>query len=232
MPSIDRLPARVLLVEDDALLAGLVQRHLTDSGFDVSWVADSTAATDHLQHQPVDLVVLDIMLPGEDGLSFCRRLRRERDVGIILVTARGEEADRVLGLELGADDYLPKPFSLWELEARLKALLRRCRRLEPPAVRRVGPVSVDTGLRQVTVNDRPVALTRSEFDLLERLTRQPGRVCSRDELLGCIQGGRSEALDRAVDTHISNLRHKIETDPAAPALLQTVWGVGYRFDPP
>ena len=172
------------------------------------------------------------MLPGVDGLTLCRRLRKDYDLGIVMVTARGEEADRIRGLELGADDYLPKPFSLWELEARLRAVLRRYggKASGSKTLRRAGPLTLDLAGRCVRRGETVLDLTRSEFDLLARLTAEPGRVFSRDQLLESIQGGDTDAFDRAVDTHISNLRRKIGDDPRAPRLLRTVWGVGYRFE--
>lgn len=223
----------VLIVEDDAVLAPLVVRHLSDSGFDVRWEANGAAAFDQVQDNPPNVVVLDLMLPGEDGLSLCRRLRNAFDIGIVMVTARGEEADRIRGLELGADDYLPKPFSLWELEARLRAVLRRYGGVQSTGTsdqRSVGPLTFDLASRTVRLNGRSIDLTRSEFDILARLTADPGRVFNRDQLLESVQGGETEAFDRAIDTHISNLRRKIGDDPRAPRLLKTVWGVGYRFE--
>jgi DNA-binding response OmpR family regulator len=224
--------ARLLLIEDDAVLAPLVVRHMTDSGYAVAWAADAIAAYALLERERPDLVVLDVMLPGEDGLSLCRRIRRHHDVAIIMVTARGQESDRILGLEIGADDYLAKPFSLWELEARIKAVLRRYARSIPRAgnVRTVGPFVIDVAQRRVAIDGRAIELTRSEFDLFDRLTSDPGRVFTRESLLECVLGGETGAWDRAIDTHVSNLRRKIECDPKAPRYLKTVWGVGYRFD--
>ena len=228
------MAAKVLLIEDDAALAPLVARHLGDSGFEVAWAADAIAAEPHLADPALDLVVLDLMLPGEDGLSLCRRLRRTRDIGIVMVTARGEEADRIRGLELGADDYLPKPFSLWELEARLKAVLRRYAkgRDAGSAVRELGPFRIDLDARSRARDGRPIDLTRSEFDILARLIAAPGKVFSREELREAVQGGETDAFDRAVDTHVSNLRRKLGDDPRNPAFVKTVWGVGYRFEAP
>jgi two-component system phosphate regulon response regulator OmpR len=230
----DAALARVLLIEDDAMLAPLVVRHLVDSGFAVDWVSEGTAARQRLAKADVDLVILDIMLPGEDGLSLCRRIRKDANVAIIMVTARGQESDRIMGLELGADDYLPKPFSLWELEARMKAVLRRCSRNTPQAssIRVIGPLLIDPEQRTLAIGEQRIDLTRSEFDMLLRLTSEPGRVFSREHLLASVQGGDTDAFDRAVDTHISNLRRKIEPDPKAPRYLKTVWGIGYRFDLP
>jgi DNA-binding response OmpR family regulator len=225
---------KVMLVEDDAVLGPLVVRHLSDSGFAVDWRTDGKAAYEAALAFPPDLMVLDLMLPGEDGLSLCRRLRKAHDFAIIIVTARGQESDRILGLELGADDYLPKPFSLWELEARMKAVLRRYHRdtTTQSAVRTIGPLCIDLERRTASVGGRTVELTRSEFDILARLTAELGRVFSRDQLLECVQGGAGDSFDRAIDTHVSNLRRKIGDDPRSPRLLKTVWGVGYRFECP
>ncbi|MDP8985741.1 MAG: response regulator transcription factor [Pseudomonadota bacterium] len=224
----------ILLVEDDDQLAPLVVRHLTDSGFAVAWVGDGEAAWRRLSEGGVALIVLDVMLPGEDGLSLCRRLRRQFDVAIIMVTARGQESDRILGLDLGADDYVPKPFSLWELEARIKAVLRRYGRSTSAASAAfaTGPLTLDPRHRTALLDGRRVDLTRSEFDMLAMLAREPGRVFSREQMLECVRGGDTEAFDRAVDTHVSNLRRKIERDPKSPTLLKTVWGIGYRFEAP
>jgi len=227
-------PARLLLIEDDAALAPLVRRHLVDSGFEVEWAAEAESAWRALGGARIDLVVLDLMLPGEDGLSLCRRIRREHDCGIVMVTARGQESDRILGLELGADDYLPKPFSLWELEARIKAVLRRCARSDGTAdpVRVMGPFRLDPGARVLTLNDQPIELTRTEFDLFARLSAEPGRAFTREQLLESVQRGETDAFDRTVDTHLSNLRRKIGDDSRTPTYLKTVWGVGYRFELP
>ncbi len=225
----------VLLVEDDERLAPLVERHLRDSGFTPFWVKNAADAMDALSRGNVDIAILDIMLPGEDGLSLCRRIRRDYDIGIIMVTARGEEADRIMGLGIGADDYLPKPFSLWELEARIRAVLRRAAPKAARSVRAIrdlGSVVVDLDQRSVLLDGKPVDLTRSEFDLLAQLSAEPGIVFTRERLLETVQGGESDAFDRAVDTHISNLRRKIEADSKNPRYIKTVWGVGYRFEIP
>jgi two-component system phosphate regulon response regulator OmpR len=221
--------ASLLLVEDDDVLAPLVVRHLEESGFSITWAPDAEAAWKHLESHSVDLAILDIMLPGEDGLSLCRRVRKHyAATAIIMVTARGEEADRIRGLDLGADDYLPKPLSLWELEARIKAVLRRSG--AKPATIPDGPLQIDAAQRTASFNGQALDLTRTEFDLLAKFAAEPGRVFSRDLLLDCVKGGESDAFDRAIDTHISNLRKKIGDDPKSPAHLKTVWGVGYRFE--
>ena len=220
--------ATLLLVEDDDVLAPLVVGHLEESGFSITWAMDGKTAWEHLESHPGDLAILDIMLPGEDGLSLCRRLRKRfASTAIIMVTARGEESDRILGLDLGADDYLPKPFSLWELEARIKAVLRRSGAKPAPFA---GPLLIDCERRTASFHGQALDLTRTEFDLLAKFAAEPGRVFSRDLLLDCVKGGESDAFDRAIDTHISNLRKKIGDDPRSPAHLKTVWGVGYRFE--
>ena len=222
--------ASLLLVEDDDGLAPLVVRHLEESGFALHWAADGEAAWKHLENHPVDLAILDIMLPGEDGLSLCRRLRKRfAATAIIMVTARGQESDRILGLDLGADDYLAKPFSLWELEARIKAVLRRAG--AKPAANENGSLKIDAVQRTASFHGQALDLTRTEFDLLAKFAAEPGRVFTRDLLLDCVKGGESDAFDRAIDTHISNLRRKLGDDPRSPAHLKTVWGVGYRFEP-
>lgn len=220
--------ASLLLVEDDDVLAPLVVSHLGESGFSIRSAPDGKAAWEHLESHPVDLAILDIMLPGEDGLSLCRRVRKRFPAtAIIMVTARGEESDRILGLDLGADDYLPKPFSLWELEARIKAVLRRSGSRTAPLD---GPLQIDLDRRTASFHGQTLDLTRTEFDLLAKFAAEPGRVFSRDLLLDCVKGGESDAYDRAIDTHISNLRRKIGDDPRSPAHLKTVWGIGYRLE--
>jgi len=208
----------------------VVGDYLRSAGFSVTTAADGEAAIAWARARPPDLVVLDLGLPGLDGLDVARELRRASPVPIIMVTARGEETDRVLGLELGADDYLVKPFSPRELLARVRAVLRRT---EGPQTERdrfvAGDVTVDTSRRQVTVGDRVVELTATEFDLLVELARQPGRVFTRGQLLGAIHGVVVESYERAVDAHIKNIRRKLEPDPHRPRYLLTVHGVGYRF---
>jgi len=229
---VDRSATNILIIEDDDILGALVQRHLQESDFAAEWAQTAGDGWSRLQNQSYDVVVLDIMLPDEDGLSLCRRIRKTSEVPIIMVTAKGETSDRIHGLEIGADDYLPKPFSLWELEARINAILRRAKKTDPEIEqkRNLGKLIVDLDAHVVELSGISIELTRSEFDLLERLTSRPGAVFSREQLLDCIKGGETDAFDRAVDTHISNLRKKIETDPAAPTFIKTVWGMGYKFE--
>jgi DNA-binding response OmpR family regulator len=221
---------RVLVVDDEPKIVEVVGDYLRNAGFSVTTAADGEGAIASARARPPDLVVLDLGLPGLDGLDVARDLRRASPVPIIMLTARREEADRVLGLELGADDYLVKPFSPRELLARVRAVLRRT---EGPQVERerfvAGDVTVDTGRRQVTVDDRLVDLTATEFDLLVELARQPGRVFTRAQLLGALHGVVVESYERTVDAHIKNIRRKLEPDPRRPRYLLTVHSVGYRF---
>jgi len=226
------MTTEILLVEDDRKLATLVRRFLEDHEFVVTAAVDGDQGWQEIQRRSFDLVVLDLMLPGRDGLTLCRQIREAGGSGILILTAKGSQADRVLGLELGADDYLTKPFGLPELLARVRAILRRVRpgkEAAPKGTRAVGPFRIDRQCRTVLRAGTSIDLTRSEFDILDRLSRNPGRVFRRDELLEQIRGGSTDAFDRAVDSHVSNLRAKIEEDPRHPAFIQTVWGVGYRW---
>ncbi|HZA75302.1 MAG TPA: response regulator transcription factor [Acidimicrobiales bacterium] len=220
----------VLVVDDEPKIVEVVGDYLRSAGFSVTTAADGEGAVASARARPPDLVLLDLGLPGLDGLDVARELRRASPVPIIMLTARGEEADRVLGLELGADDYLVKPFSPRELLARVRAVLRRTEGLQTERERFVvGEVVVDTSRRQVTVGDRVVELTATEFDLLVELARQPGRVFTRAQLLGAIHGVVVESYERTVDAHIKNIRRKLEPDPHRPRYLLTVHSVGYRF---
>lgn len=226
------MSATILIVEDDKKLAPLVQRFLEDHHLEVVWAADGEHGWEEFETHRPDLVVLDLMLPGRDGLTLCRQIREAGDAGVLILTAKGDETDRIVGLELGADDYLTKPFSLPELLARIRAILRRSKRgreARAGTVRKVGEFAIDLGARSLKRNGAAIELTRSEFDILERLTRRPGQVLGRNELLESVRGGETEAFDRAVDHHISNLRGKLEADPKKPEFILTVWGVGYRW---
>jgi DNA-binding response OmpR family regulator len=221
----------ILVVDDEARIAKLVRDYLERAGFGVLTARDGETALTLARREQPDLIILDLMLPGVDGLDVCRRLRQESGVPIIMLTARVEEADRVVGLELGADDYVTKPFSPRELVARVRATLRRANgQVGPTAVIRAGDVELDTAALTATVAGEPVDLTPTEFHLLATLARQPGRIFSREQLLEAVHGVAFEGYDRSIDSHIKNIRRKIEPDPHQPRYIQTVYGVGYRFD--
>jgi len=225
------VPRRVLVVDDEAKIREVVRDYLSAAGFQVSAAPDGTTALESARAQPPDLVVLDLGLPDRDGLDVAQELRRHSSVPVIMLTARGDEIDRVLGLELGADDYLVKPFSPRELVARVRAVLRRSDAAadDRREVFTVGDVTVDAVRRRVVVAERAVELTATEFALVEALARQPGRVFTRSQLLEVIHGIAVESYERAIDAHVKNLRRKLEPDPHHPRYLLTVHGVGYRF---
>ena len=222
---------KVLVVEDEAKIARLVRDYLEHAGFEAVVVGDGETALASARRSTPDLVVLDLGLPDRDGLDVARALRRTSGVPIVMLTARGDEIDRVVGLELGADDYVVKPFSPKELVARVRAVLRRTQaaRAGGPEVLRVADVEVDLPRMRVAVAGRPVELTPTEFQLLATLARQPGRVFTRGQLLDAVHGVAFESYERAIDAHVKNLRRKIEPTPGHPRYLLTVHGVGYRF---
>jgi DNA-binding response OmpR family regulator len=220
----------ILVVDDEARIVKLVRDYLERAGFHVLIARDGEAAMQLARWEQPDLIVLDLMLPGIDGLDVCRRLRQESAVPIIMLTARVEEADRIVGLELGADDYVTKPFSPGELVARVRATLRRAKgQMGPATVLRAADVELDTDALEATVAGRPVDLTPTEFQVLATLVRQPGRIFSREQLLEAVHGIAFDGYDRSIDSHVKNLRRKIEPDPRQPRYIQTVYGVGYRF---
>ena len=224
------MAATVLVADDDRALLELMTMTLRKEGFRVVTADNGRTALRVARHEKPDLILLDIMMPEMDGYEFIRAYRRERDTPIILLTARLGESDKVVGLELGADDYVTKPFGMRELVARVRAVLRRASKEAPPAeVLRVADVTLDRGSHEVTVAGRPISLTPSEFDLLAVLMSAPGRVFSRAELLMQLQGVAFESVERTVDVHVRNLRIKIEPDPGNPCYIETVFGVGYRF---
>ncbi len=228
----DRRMTRLLMIDDDEKLVALMREYLESHGFEVAAAHDGNAGVEAALSTKPALVILDLMLPGIDGLEVCRRVRQSSRVPILMLTARGDETDRVVGLEMGADDYLPKPFSTRELLARIRAILRRSdgeADKETPSIVRAGPLVVDIGSRAVTVRGQPVDLTTAEFDLLHALASSAGRVLSRDQLLQRVHGEDWAAYDRSVDVHISRIRQKIEQDPRRPELLKTIRGVGYQF---
>jgi DNA-binding response OmpR family regulator len=228
-------PARVLIVEDDPTVADVVTRYLEREGFAVESVADGRDAVARADAHLPDIVVLDIMLPGLDGLEVCRRLRARAPIPLVMLTARGSEEDRVLGLDLGADDYVSKPFSPRELTARVKAVLRRAGsqldELDRGGSIEYDSLVIDLGAREARVRGELVTLTAREFDLLAFLARRPRQVFRRDELLERVWG-YTYGDTSTVTVHIRRLREKIEDDPSTPRRITTVWGVGYRFDPP
>ncbi len=222
----------ILVVDDEPQIVRLVRAYLEEAGFRVVVAHDGEQALYVARHEKPDLVVLDILMPKMDGLEFTRRIRSERNIAIIMLTARVEETERIVGLELGADDYVTKPFSPRELVARVRAVLRRTQAPpEPTHLLNAGPITIDRDTHTVTVAGRRVDLTPTEFGLLETLVTTPGRVFRRDELLEAVQGVAFAAYDRTVDVHIKNLRRKIEPDPSRPRYVLTVRGVGYRLNP-
>ena len=221
---------KVLVVDDEPEIVRLVRAYLERAGFAVVTAAEGREALAVFRHERPNLVVLDLNLPGMDGLDVCREMRRASDVPIIMLTARIEETDRLIGLELGADDYVVKPFSPREIVARVRAVLRRTEGTPVrPEVISAGGVRLDFTRRTASVNDRPLDLTTMEFDLLAALVEHPGQVFSRQELLDRVQGNAYEGYERTIDVHIKNLRIKLGDNPQNPQYIETVRGVGYRF---
>ncbi len=228
-------PARILLVDDEQSVQALLSYPLRKEGYDVVQATDGRQALERFDEQPFDLVVLDLMLPQIDGLEVCRRLRTRSSVPIIMLTAKSEEIDKVVGLELGADDYITKPFSMREFSSRIKAALRRVEMSRPSetapdeAPLEVGDLRIDFPKRVVRARGHDAQLTYVEFEILSALARSPGRVFTRDMLLQRIWGDSAYRDPRTIDVHIRHLREKIERDPKDPEFLITVRGVGYRF---
>jgi DNA-binding response OmpR family regulator len=224
------MPKTILVVDDEQRLAAFLKSYLEQEGFRAVTAADGREALFLARQEKPDLIVLDIMMPEMDGYEFMRLHRRERETPVILLTAKVEEGDRVIGLELGADDYVTKPFSPRELASRVRAVLRRAGQAAPlTAVLRAAGIVLDRESHIVTVREEAVHLTPSEFALLAALMSAPGRALSRLELLDHVQGVAYESYERTIDKHVRNLRAKIEEDPHNPQLIQTVYGVGYRF---
>ncbi len=225
---------RILIVEDEAQTRSVVEAYLEREGYWVTAVGDGERALQAFESHRYDGVVLDLNLPGLPGEEVCRRIRDVSDVPIIMLTAKGAEEERIAGLDLGADDYLVKPFSPRELVARLRALLRRAKSETEPQRSRVeyGPLEIDLAGHKVFVDGTEVDLTASEYKLLTTLSRYPGRVYSRMELVEKVLGYDFEGYERAIDSHIKNLRAKLDDDPREPRFVHTVFGVGYRFEPP
>jgi two-component system, OmpR family, alkaline phosphatase synthesis response regulator PhoP len=221
---------QILVVEDESRIARIVRDYLERAGYSVALAGNGTDALAFARSRRPDLIVLDLGLPQMDGLEVTRALRKHSNVPIIMVTARVEESDKVIGLELGADDYISKPFSPKELVARVRALFRRTDPMpDPAAIVRAGDVELNRLRMQVTVQGHRVEVTPTEFELLATLALQPGRVFTRAQLLDAIRGLEAESFDRAVDVHVKNLRRKVEPDPRNPRYVLTVYGVGYKF---
>lgn len=229
---------KILVVDDDMRLRSLLERYLVEQGYQVRSAANSEQMERLLERENFHLMVLDLMLPGEDGLSICRRLRQDNNnIPIVMLTAKGEEVDRIIGLEMGADDYLPKPFNPRELQARIKAVLRRHTTEAPGAPSREEQVvqfaqySLNLGTREMTNNGEPMPLTSGEFAVLKALVTHPREPLSRDKLMNLARGRDYSALERSIDVQVSRLRRMLEEDPTSPRYIQTVWGLGYVFVP-
>jgi len=222
---------QILMIEDDERLANMVREYLAQSGLQVTHCATAGEGVEALRQSDCDAVILDVMLPDFDGFEACRRIRQHSDVPILMLTARGDAEDRIVGLEIGADDYLPKPFNPRELLARLRAILRR--RIQPGASQRpllrFGRLSIDRDARSVRIDEEERSLTGYQFDLLTTLAENAGRVLSRDQLMDHLRGQELDAFDRSIDVHISRIRAAIEDDPKKPRRVLTVRGSGYLF---
>ena len=221
---------KVLVVDDEPKIVQLARDYLEHAGFAVIVAHDGKAALASARLQKPDLVVLDLGLPELDGLDVARTIRQESSVPIVMLTGRSEESDKLVGLEIGADDYVTKPFSPKELVARVRAVLRRTERPRVDSeIVRVGEIMLDIPRMRATVTNRPVELTPTEFQLVTTMAREPGRVFTRGQLLDAVHGVAFESYERAIDAHVKNIRRKLESDPARPRYLLTVYGVGYRF---
>jgi two-component system alkaline phosphatase synthesis response regulator PhoP len=220
----------ILVVDDEARITQLAQAYLEQSGFKVLTAKDGKLALAFARAEKPDLIVLDLGLPGMDGLDVARAVRKDSNVPIIMLTARGEESDKLVGLELGADDYVVKPFSPKELVARVRAVLRRAESDQSPGeIIRAADLTLDIPRMRVTVGEQPVELTPTEFQLLSALAAQPGRIFTRAQLLDAVRGVAFDSYERAIDAHIKNMRRKLEPDPRQPRYILTVYGVGYKF---
>ena len=239
MTTMNALPHKILVVDDDLRLRDLLKRYLSEQGFSVDTVPDAGAMDRQMGRVRYDLIVLDLMMPGEDGFAACRRLRAsDPTVGIVMLTARGGDVDRIAGLETGADDYLAKPFNPRELVARINAVLRRQAPQETPGAPSAeadqvafGPFALDLSTRSLTREGEPVPLTTGEFALLKALAQNPRKPMSRDKLMELARGRALESADRSIDVQVSRLRKLLGEDPQGPRFIQTVWGFGYVFVP-
>ncbi|MDR3556295.1 MAG: response regulator transcription factor [Syntrophobacteraceae bacterium] len=220
---------RILVIDDDKKLNRLLSEYLSPFGYEVLTAASPEEGLRYLKTHPPELIILDIMLPDVNGFELCKIIRENHAIPIIMLTARGEVTDRIVGLELGADDYLSKPFEPRELVARIQAVLRRAVGAPRPQVRSFGRLSIDSGKRKALLDGQPLSLTTNEFAALALLARNAGRVLDRDQLLQELRGIDSEAFNRSVDITISRLRQKLGDDPKDPSFIKTVWGAGYLF---
>ena len=231
----------ILIIEDHTDLANILSLNLSDLDYDVKHADDGLKGLNYLEHETFDLVILDLMLPGMDGLEICRRIRNQNNyTPVLMLTSKSSEIDRVLGLEIGADDYVTKPFSVREVMARIKALFRRVEEFSPSSTPKYidedknnvvfGNLEVDIDTHKVSIEGRSVDLTAREFELLHHFVRRPGRVYSRAQLLDMVWGYGHEGYEHTVNSHINRLRAKIENDPANPEYILTIWGVGYKFN--
>lgn len=229
----------ILIVDDDPDLRSLLQRYLGEQGFSVTAVPDGTAMKEYLAEQSTDLIIMDLMLPGEDGLSLTRQLRVTSNTPVIILSAKGDEIDRIIGLEIGADDYLPKPFNPRELVARIRAVRRRRQNEdrntplphESSNIYRFGPYALNIDSYSLHKEGKEMPLTSGEFALLEVLAQHPNNVLSRDRLIDLLKGYDRSPFDRSIDVRITRLRHKIERNPKKPQYIRTIWGKGYLFTP-
>ena len=226
---------RILVLDDDLEICELIQAYLQQQGLLVDTVQSGEELDRYLAEHEVDLLVLDLMLPGEHGLAIAQRLKKRGELPIIIISAQGDEVDRIVGLELGADDYLPKPFNPRELLARIRAVLRRTGKVsaaeEPSTTVSFGSFTLDLAAHQLRSGDQDIALTSGEFDLLAILVAHPNKVLHRDRILDLLTGAERSPFDRSIDVRITRLRSKLESDPANPAFIKTIWGKGYMFCP-
>ncbi len=222
----------LLIIDDDVKLIDLLSEYFQENGFKVSAILEGTHALETIQDKEPDLIILDIMLPGKNGLEVLKEIRADFSTPVLMLTARGDDTDRIVGLELGADDYLPKPFNPRELLARIRAILRRQIPLpnhQEEVFIRTGDMTLNRAARSLDIQGRDVELSTTEFNILEVLMKSPNTVLSRDQIMNLAQGKDFEAFDRSIDIHISKLRGKIEKDPSSPCRIKTVWGTGYMF---
>ncbi|MCP4021541.1 MAG: response regulator [Desulfobacteraceae bacterium] len=223
---------KILIIDDDIKLIELLSDYLQENQFDIVYILNGLEALKEIEKTAPDLVILDIMMPGKDGLEVLKEIRAVHNLPVIMLTARGDDTDRIVGLEMGADDYLPKPFNPRELLARIKAILRR----QHPAQEKINPLIIESNeltlnraSQTIEIKDTVIDLSTTEFNILEALMRNPNVILSRDQIMNLAMGRDFMAFDRSIDIHISKLRAKIETDPASPQRIKTIWGTGYMF---